>query len=180
YHLADKKFLYTWGGPFKAANGKMQVKVEFDTWQKESVGQDLPADLTLTDDQLTFNKMVFKKIDDGKDPIAGCYRITGRMQNGTLNEMPKRARKTLKLLTGTRFQWMAINSETGEFFGTGGGRYTFANGKYTEHIEYFSRDSTRVGAALSFDGSFDNGKWRHSGLSSRGEPIDEIWTREEQ
>lgn len=58
------------------------------------------------------------------------------------------ARKTIKILSGTRFQWAAINSETGEFFGTGGGNYTFKDGKYTENIEYFSRDASRVGASL--------------------------------
>jgi hypothetical protein len=77
------------------------------------------------------------------------------------------ARRTLKILTGTRFQWAAINIETKEFFGTGGGRYTFENGKYTEHIEFFSRDSSRVGASLGFDGKIESGAWHHSGLSSR-------------
>ena len=52
---------------------------------------------------------------------------------------------------------------------------TFENGKYTEHIEFFSRDSSRVGASLGFDGKIENGAWHHSGLSSRGEPIYEIW-----
>jgi hypothetical protein len=61
--------------------------------------------------------------------------------------------------------------------GTGGGTYTFANGKYTEHIEFFSRDSSRVGAALTFDGKLENGDWHHSGLSSKGDPIYEVWSR---
>ena len=83
----------------------------------------------------------------------------------------------MKILSGTRFQWIAYNTETKEFFGTGGGTYTFVDGKYTEHIEFFSRDSTRVGASLSFDGKVEGNNWHHSGLSSRGEPIHEIWTR---
>jgi hypothetical protein len=73
---------------------------------------------------------------------------------------------------------MAINTETKEFFGTGGGTYTFINGKYTENIEFFSRDSTRVGASLTFDGSVSGYVWTHKGLSSRGDPIHEEWTRE--
>ena len=67
--------------------------------------------------------------------------------------MQRGDRKTLKLLTGTRFQPMAINAATKKKIGTGGGTYTFADGKYTEQIEFFSRDSTRVGATLNFDGS---------------------------
>jgi len=73
---------------------------------------------------------------------------------------------------------MAINTETKEFFGTGGGTYTFKDGKYTENIEFFSRDSSRVGASLSFDGSVNNNVWTHTGFSSRGEPIHEEWTKE--
>ena len=73
---------------------------------------------------------------------------------------------------------MAINTETKEFSGTGGGTYTFKDGKYTENIEFFSRDSSRVGASLSFDVSVANNICTHKGLSSKGEPIHEEWSRE--
>ena len=92
-------------------------------------------------------------------------------------EIPLRARHTLKLLTASRFQWAAINRETGDFSGTGGGTYSFANGKYTEHIEFFSRDSSRVGASLIFEDKLEDGNWIHSGLSSKGDPIYEVWAR---
>ncbi|MCH5689221.1 hypothetical protein LWM68_36260 [Niabella sp. W65] len=90
-------------------------------------------------------------------------------------DIPLRPRRTLKLLTATRFQWAAINVETGEFSGTGGGTYTFKDGKYTEHIEFFSRDSSRVGMSLTFDGRLEGGNWIHSGKSSKGDPIYEVW-----
>lgn len=38
----------------------------------------------------------------------------------------------------------------------------------------FSRDSTRVGAALTFDGKLNNGEWHPNGLSSRGDSIYEV------
>ena len=80
-------------------------------------------------------------------------------------------------MSSSRFQWTAINTETGEFFGTGGGYYTFKDGKYTEHIEFFSRDASRVGSSLTFDAELKNGDWHHSGMSSKGDPIYEIWSR---
>ena len=43
----------------------------------------------------------------------------------------------MKILTGSRFQWIAYNTETKQFFGTGGGSYTAKNGVYTENIEFF-------------------------------------------
>ncbi len=50
------------------------------------------------------------------------------------------------------------------------------NGKYTEHIEFFSRDDSRAGASLEFNFELIDGLWRHSGLNSRGEPMYEVWS----
>jgi hypothetical protein len=86
----------------------------------------------------------------------------------------------MKILSGKRFQWIAYNVETKEFFGTGGGTYTTDDGKYTETIDFFSRDSSRVDKSLEFDFTLQNGDWRHTGLNSKGDPIDEIWTKRER
>jgi hypothetical protein len=119
-----------------------------------------------------------KRLDNGSAALAGIWRITSRMQDGKVTPIHQTgARQTYKILSGTRFQWAAINPETKEFSGTGGGTYTFSNGKYTENIDFFSRDSSRVGASLSFEGKLENGEWHHSGLSSKGDKIYEIWSR---
>jgi hypothetical protein len=94
-----------------------------------------------------------------------------------MNTIVPGARKTIKILSASRFQWVALNSETGEFFGTGGGTYTFKDGKYIEQIEFFSRDASRVGASLSFTADLKDGDWHHAGLSSKGDRIYEIWSR---
>ena len=104
-------------------------------------------------------------------------KTISRKNGDKITENPLRARRTYKLLTGNRFQWIAINIETGEFSGTGGGVYSFVNGNYTENLEFFSRDSSRVGASLNFTGKVENEQWHHSGLSSKGDPIYEIWTK---
>ncbi|MEM8527706.1 MAG: hypothetical protein AAGG68_23895, partial [Bacteroidota bacterium] len=64
---------------------------------------------------------------------------------------------------------------TKQFLGTGGGTYTAKDGKYVEHITFFSRDDSRVGASLAFDYEVIDGNWHHRGLSSKGKPIYEIW-----
>ena len=85
-------------------------------------------------DDLTFNK-----IDDGSPgKLAGAWLFFNRMRNGELGN-PRNAdnaRKTMKILSGTRFQWIAYNVETKEFMGTGGGTYTTIDGKYTENIDF--------------------------------------------
>ena len=182
FDKTNKKFISTYGGVYKPGAITVQLKTEFDTRDKENVGREKKVAYAIIDKELTTDITGFQqkwtRLDEGKDNLAGVWRITGRMVDGKLNEMKRGDRKTLKLLSGTRFQWMAINPATKEFFGTGGGTYTFSNGKYTENIEFFSRDSTRIGASFTFDGSLKGEVWNHSGKSSKGEPLNELWTKE--
>ncbi len=182
YDKANKKFIRTWGGTFSESGGQVHANVEFDTESKDNVGGHKHFTAAVSGNSLKFDAgagvNTWTKTDEGNANLAGNWRITGRMRDGSIQPIEKSARKTLKILSSTRFQWMAINTETKEFFGTGGGTYTFKDGKYTENIEFFSRDSSRVGASLSFDGSVANKVWTHKGLSSRGEPIHEEWSRE--
>lgn len=183
YSIANKKFVLTSGGPYTIADGKLKIKVEFNSADKNKVGQLHEYAFTHQDDTITTImpegglSMTWKRIDAGNEHLAGNWRITQRKQGDQMVDIPLRSRRTLKLLTSTRFQWAAINIETGEFSGTGGGTYTFKDGKYIENIEFFSRDSSRVGMSLSFDGKLESAKWIHSGKSSKGDPIYEIWER---
>ena len=68
-------------------------------------------------------------------------------------------RKTMKILSGTRFQWIAYNTETKQFMGTCGGTYATLNTEYIENIDFFSRDVTKVGLSLSFTYGLLNGNW---------------------
>lgn len=182
FHPEHRQFNYTWGGPVKMEGQSMRIFVEFNTWQEQqaAVGNEVVATVGWTKEGLTFNGTLFHRAHESNAALTGCWRITARQQNGKMAEMPKGPRKTLKLIAGSHFQWVAINTETGEFFGTGGGKYSFEKGQYTEIIEFFSRDSSRVGAKLTFEGKVEGDQWQHSGKSSKGDPIYEIWTRERQ
>ncbi|NSL88006.1 membrane or secreted protein [Chitinophaga sp. Mgbs1] len=178
----EKKFLFTMGGTWRSGgSGQVEVKVEFNTDEKSQVGAETTAPVELENGQLvTYQggaKTTWTRIDNGTGPLAGYWKITGRESDGKMNTITPGARKTVKILSGTRFQWIAINTDTGEFFGTGGGTYTFQDGAYTENIDFFSRDNTRVGASLSFKGKVEGNSWDHSGLSSKGEAIHEIWSK---
>ena len=182
FDKANKKFTSTYGGIYKTEGKALKLLNEFDTRSKEGVGKEISFSHTVIDKQLLTDiggtPQPWIRVDEGKDKLAGVWRITGRMIDGKINQMQRGDRKTLKLLSGTRFQWMAINPVTKEFFGTGGGTYTFIDGKYTEHIDFFSRDSSRVEASLTFDGNVKDGVWNHSGKSSKGDLINELWTKE--
>lgn len=175
-------FKSTLGGTWESTqDGVATTTIEFNSADRSKVGTHPVVTADLSGDQLTTTlageTTTWTRIDNGNSPMFGVWQITARESNGKMNEMKPGARKTIKILTGTRFQWAAINTETGEFFGTGGGTYTFENGAYTEKIEFFSRDSSRVGASLTFKGAVNGDKWDHSGNSSKGDPIHEEWTR---
>jgi len=119
---------------------------------------------------------IWERVSDESDALTGNWVITGRKRNGEINTMTPGDRRTVKILSGGRFQWIAFNSATKEFNGSGGGTYTAENGKYIENIEFFSRDASRVGASLDFEYEVKDGKWHHKGKSSKGDPIYEIWS----
>ncbi len=126
-----------------------------------------------------FHPGQWKRTDTAAAALSGCWRISQRSVNGQMQTIPPGARKTIKLLTGEWFQWAAINTETGEFFGTGGGKYSFTPGRYTELIRFFSRDKSRVGLTLEFNDHIVQEKWDHQGKSSKGDPIHEVWVKAE-
>jgi hypothetical protein len=178
----QRQFVRTMGGTYSVSGDVARGTLEFDSQEPQGVGQEFRVRTEIKGDALRVTQEdgsdeVWTRIDSAENALAGVWRISGRHADGKLQEMPLRARRTLKILSGTRFQWVAMNVETGEFSGTGGGTYTFENGKYTEHIEFFSRDGMRVGAKLEFDGVVDGDAWEHRGSSSRGDPIHEIWVR---
>ncbi|RUA18722.1 MAG: membrane or secreted protein [Flavobacteriia bacterium] len=173
------KFIGTKGGSYKADGQNFTYLFEYASLNPDLVGTQKSVPYEFVDGKLHLGDVAWTKIDDGTPgDLSGAWLISGRKQDG---EIVKRdtsgPRKTMKILSGTRFQWIAYNTETKEFMGTGGGTYTTVNGKYTETIGFFSRDDSRVGASLQFDYSLEDGDWHHSGLSSKGQPIYEVWSR---
>ena len=112
--------------------------------------------------------------------LDGQWLMGGRMRNGEISYRDTSGpRKTLKVLFNGHFQWMAFNTDTFAFMGTGGGNYSSVDGIYKEEIKFFSRDDSRVGAILPFNYELISGEWHHKGKSSKGGPIHEIWIQRE-
>ena len=176
YKQDPPEFSYTYGGTWELSGNNSTIKYEFNTANPDQVGKSENFEITLMDDNLSMNDTRWTRIDEGKPgKLEGAWLITGRKRDGEISMRTPGARKTMKILSGTRFQWIAYNSETGEFSGTGGGTYTTKRGKYTETIQFFSRDNSRVGAELEFNYELQVGSWHHSGLSSTGVPLYEVW-----
>ncbi|MBU2994917.1 membrane or secreted protein [Cellulophaga baltica] len=181
YHAKTGAFINCNGGTYSFKDNTVSEHVEFDSNRPERINTDVSFQVKVTDS--TFTKvegnLQFTKIDDGTPgALQGAWLMSGRVKDGAIQQRDtSRPRKTMKLLSGTRFQWIAYNTETKQFMGTGGGTYTTVGGVYTENIDFFSKDSTRVGASLQFNFELKNDNWHHTGNSSKGKPIHEIWSR---
>jgi hypothetical protein len=180
YNAGTGKFVHSNGGTWKLEGDTMTEKVEFHTDNPDRVGVEVSFKVSITDSTLAIvgSDMKLKRIDNGAPgKLQGAWLMSGRKRNGEIQlRDTNRPRKTMKILSGTRFQWIAYNTETKQFMGTGGGSYTTIEGEYTENIEFFSRDDTKTGRSLKFNYSLVDGKWHHSGVSSKGEPLYEIWS----
>lgn len=179
YNEKTNAFVKTFGGFWTVKNNVIKITNEFSSSDSTSVGKTRELTFHLKGDSLTFegSDKLWTRIDDGQTGVLnGAWLISGRKRDGNMVRRAPGDRKTMKILSGTRFQWIAYNTATGKFSGTGGGTYTAENGTYTEKIEFFSRDNSRVGATLAFQYEVIENEWHHSGMSSKGSPIYEIWS----
>ncbi len=172
------EFLWAEGGEYQT--GDYKEIIDFTTRNKDLVGETLDPKLSfINKDKIQINDVtndeVWERISDSKNNLTGNWVITGRKRDGEISRSTPGDRRTIKILGGDRFQWVAFNSKTGEFFGSGAGTYDAKDGKYTENIDNFSRDKNRVGAHLQFDYIFKDNEWHHIGKSSNGDPMYEVW-----
>lgn len=173
------EFIRTYGGYYEHGNGLLHLALEFKSDFKEGDSRDLEIKYDLQNNKLNFGdeSLVFEKVPERKQELDGFWLFatrgpdTGQERRGDDNP-----RKTLKVLVDGTFQWIAYHTETFKFSGTGGGKYSAADGDYIEAIEFFSRDNSRAGAELNFRYERKGSDWHHTGKNSRGEPMYEIWS----
>ena len=173
------EFLWALGGEY--TTGDYSVTFDFNTKDPAMVGQMSDPNLTfINEDKIRINNVtgvtIWERISNNENDLNGNWVITGIEREGEMRKMKPGDRRTIKILGGDRFQWVAFNSATREFFGTGGGIYSAEDGKYIENIDFFSRDKDRVGASLKFDFEVIDGEWHHSGKSSKGKLMYEVWS----
>ncbi len=168
YQNNPPKFLTTRGGFYESNDNLLIIKLEFNSNYKNDSIINLKYVLPEKAKIVVSSKLEL----DGKWLMAGKVNLKGEERRRDLS----RSRKTLKFLTNGFFQWTAFNTETFQFFGCGGGEYSAKEGDYKESIVYFSRDNSRTGQTLSFKYDQKDNDWHHTGFSSKGLPLHEIWT----
>ncbi len=181
--VETKEFLWALGGEYSMDD--YTETMDFNTRSPKMIGEMTnPRLIFENENMITLNNVTgvekWERVSNNENELSGNWVITGIKRNEELTKMEPGDRRTIKILGGDRFQWVAFNSATREFMGSGGGTYTLNDGKYIENIEFFSRDNNRVGAQLQFDFQVKDGEWHHSGKSSKGDPMYEIWSPYEE
>lgn len=181
YRSDPAKFISTEGGSWAKSDAGISLTYEFDTATPARVGTSRTIAIEPSAGRMTAGGAAWTRIDDGAPgALEGAWLMTGRKRSGEITTRKPGARRTMKILSCTRFQWIAYDVETKEFFGSGGGTYSTEGGKYTENIEFFSRDDARSGRSLVFQYDMVEEAWHHIGKSTAGEPMHEVWNRREK
>jgi hypothetical protein len=168
YVAQPPEFILTRGGFYTQTEKDILVDFEFNSnFEKDGLKQ-----------MKLHSSKKWKLLSTPPQELKGKWLMAGRMTDqGERRRDTSGPRKTMKFLLDGFFQWIAFNTDTFQFFGSGGGYYTTEAGNYTEHIEYFSRDNSRVGARLPFQYELNGSDWHHQGFSSKGDPMHEIWSK---
>ena len=188
YNQKNKRFISTYGGKYSFDDFGYYEIIEFNSMDSSQVGDTVhlsKVTLNLDNDNdkgsMKLDGKKYQKNNNYNSQLNGSWLMSGIERRGEMRIRDvNRPRKTMKMLADGRFQWIAYDTSKKGFYGTGGGSFTSENGKYIENIEFFSRDSTRVGYSLEFDFEMKEGDWHHKGFSSKGDPKYEIWTQRRQ
>ena len=184
YNIINNEFIGTSGGIYFYDNYYYEVQ-EFNSMDSSLVGDtifysNVKINIKNGIRMMKIDGKTFIKSPD-EEKLSGSWLMSGIERRGEMRMREiNRPRKTMKLLAGNRFQWIAYDTSKKGFYGSGGGTYTAENGKYIENIEFFSRDSNTVGKSLEFYFEIKEGNWHHKGFSSKGDPKYEIWTQRNQ
>lgn len=82
----------------------------------------------------------------------------------------------VKILVDGHFMFAFFNKDDQSFFSCGGGKYSYAEGTYTESILFHTIDPSLVGRDLPFDAKLSEGNWYHTGAID-GAEMNEVFER---
>ncbi len=179
YNAKNGEFVSTNGGTWKLTGVTMTEKIEFDSNNSERIGKKVIFDVFINDSILGIvgSKIRFKRIDNGEPrKLQGVWVLSKTLINGEAQLMDKNNPiKTIKILSGKRFQWIAYNTETKQLLGTKGGIYLTTKSDYTEILEFISKDYSKIGDSLKFNCRLIDDQWFNTELSKKEGSINEIW-----
>lgn len=186
YDKETGQFIRAKGGPYTLNDLSYKEHFEIDSDDPLYSGTTTEYVVSLSDSEMmltnlnTGDQEKWQKFDDADNyQMAFCWRIHKKKDkaNDDWRTIAYAPRKTLKLLTNNRYQVLALNSKTGQFVGSSGGTWSSDEDTYTENIEFFSKDQSNVGKSLTFQKTFEDALWLHTGKTTKEDLMMEKWHR---
>ena len=150
YNTENNSFISAVGGIYSFNEGYSEI-LEFDSSDSTNVGdtvfyKKVKVNVRNDSGKMSLDGMKYIK-NIGDIQLAGSWLMSGIERRGEMRMRDvNRPRKTMKMLAGGRFQWIAYDISKKGFYGTGGGTYTAERGNYIENIEFFQETLTLLGS----------------------------------
>ncbi|MFO7744005.1 MAG: hypothetical protein R6V36_01320 [Psychroflexus sp.] len=183
YLESTGEFISASGGTYSLSDSDYIENYEIDSRSRSVTGTYLNFDYELKNDTLKIydknsrNEETWTRIDKAEKENITCWKIHQAFRGSKWLTIEDKPRKTLKMLTDNYYQILALNSQTGEFFGSSGGKWEFKDDKHHEMVHFFSKNQDIVGDTLSFKKEINKGIWYHNGKNSKGDYIQERWKK---
>src|SRR5688500_6053289 len=91
YDKDNRRFIQTKGGTYRQNGAQLQTVIEFNTANQKMIGESVTFMAPISKNGLATNiggrTTIWTKVDEGNSGLAGNCRITGRMNNGQLQQM---------------------------------------------------------------------------------------------
>ncbi len=112
-------------------------------------------------------------------PLIGSWKLESFEYYGTW--VSAEDTTSLKHFTKTHFTWVDVQDSNGVVKAVGGGRVSYENNYFIEHIDYGKGDSIEklLGARVKFNWKIEDGVFHQTGVFPDGTTIYEKWVRVE-
>jgi len=189
YKVSDKKLVSSGGGSFEIlkADAKtiLSFKRDFNTEDSTLVGLTVANVFTVDNKKLTVAQGplagTWSRIEEKASPTPlsnALWRLRAKENKDfKMQTVFKGPFKTIKIFSGQYFQWASFNIDTHQFFGTFGGVFSKNKDKYSEKINFSSKNIKEVGTSFQYDCVLNGKDWIHAGQTSKGERTHEIWEK---
>ena len=125
YNTENNSFISAVGGIYSFNEGYSEI-LEFDSSDSTNVGdtvfyKKVKVNVRNDSGKMSLDSMKYIK-NIGDIQLAGSWLMSGIERRGEMRMRDvNRPRKTMKMLAGGRFQWIAYDTSKKGFYGTGGG-----------------------------------------------------------
>ncbi len=157
----DGEVVHTNGGLWSRSGTRVTEIVEFDSDNPGRVGSSVSFDVDLSDTELSIvgSDMRLTRVDGGdQGRLEGAWLLFERLEAGRWIASESSLR-TVRLMSGERFQQVVYDPESGRLVSTLGGTYVTGRDELVETVEFRRSPPNAGGPQVRYSLRQDAGNW---------------------